>query len=153
MELFGRQGYQATTVAQIEAAAGLSAGAGGLYRHFRTKRGVLEEALRRKALAADFRFPMMDARLALGRVCALDGRYDEAMRWFAEAGTVLAEQGARPLRAITDLDASRVAARASDPRCARELRGAAEHAFSALGAPLAPRTGRRCRADHRESRR
>jgi AcrR family transcriptional regulator len=49
MELFGRQGYHATTVAQIEAAAGLSAGAGGLYRHFKSKRGVLEEALRRQA--------------------------------------------------------------------------------------------------------
>jgi hypothetical protein len=94
---------------------------------------LLEEALRGKALAADFRFPMMDARLALGRVCALDGRYDEAMRWFAEAATVLTEQGARPLRAIADLDASRVAARAGDPRCARELQRAAEHTFSALG--------------------
>jgi AcrR family transcriptional regulator len=49
MELFGSQGYHATTVAQIEAAAGLSAGAGGLYRHFKSKRGVLEEALRRQA--------------------------------------------------------------------------------------------------------
>ena len=49
MDLFGRQGYHATTIAQIEAAAGLSAGAGGLYRHFKTKRGVLEEALRRQA--------------------------------------------------------------------------------------------------------
>lgn len=49
MELFGRQGYHATTVAQIEAAAGLSAGAGGLYRHFKSKRAVLEEALRRQA--------------------------------------------------------------------------------------------------------
>jgi AcrR family transcriptional regulator len=49
MELFGRQGYHATTVAQIESAAGLSAGAGGLYRHFRSKRAVLEEALRRQA--------------------------------------------------------------------------------------------------------
>ena len=49
MELFGRQGYHATTIAQIEAAAGLSAGAGGLYRHFRSKRAVLEEALRRQA--------------------------------------------------------------------------------------------------------
>ena len=48
MELFGRQGYHATTIAQIEAAAGLSAGAGGLYRHFKSKRGVLEEALRRQ---------------------------------------------------------------------------------------------------------
>jgi AcrR family transcriptional regulator len=49
MALFGRQGYHATTIAQIEAAAGLSAGAGGLYRHFRSKRAVLEEALRRQA--------------------------------------------------------------------------------------------------------
>lgn len=48
MDLFGRQGYHATTIAQIEAAAGLSAGAGGLYRHFRTKRGLLEEGLRRQ---------------------------------------------------------------------------------------------------------
>jgi AcrR family transcriptional regulator len=49
MEMFGRQGYHATTIAQIEAAAGLSAGAGGLYRHFRTKRALLEEGLRRQA--------------------------------------------------------------------------------------------------------
>jgi AcrR family transcriptional regulator len=48
MDLFGRQGYHATTIAQIEAAAGLSAGAGGLYRHFRTKRALLEEGLRRQ---------------------------------------------------------------------------------------------------------
>ena len=40
-----RQGYAATTVAQIEAAAGLSAGAGGLYRHFRSKRALLEAGL------------------------------------------------------------------------------------------------------------
>jgi AcrR family transcriptional regulator len=51
MELFGRQGYHATTIAQIEAAAGLSAGAGGLYRHFRSKRALLEEGLRRQAEA------------------------------------------------------------------------------------------------------
>lgn len=51
MELFGRQGYHATTIAQIESAAGLSAGAGGLYRHFRSKRALLEEGLRRQAEA------------------------------------------------------------------------------------------------------
>jgi AcrR family transcriptional regulator len=51
MEMFGRQGYHATTVAQIEAAAGLSAGAGGLYRHFKSKRALLEEGLRRQAEA------------------------------------------------------------------------------------------------------
>jgi len=49
MDLFGRQGYKATTIAQIEAAAGLSPGAGGLYRHFRSKRALLEEGLRRQA--------------------------------------------------------------------------------------------------------
>jgi AcrR family transcriptional regulator len=49
MDLFGRQGYRATTIAQIEAAAGLSPGAGGLYRHFRSKRALLEEGLRRQA--------------------------------------------------------------------------------------------------------
>jgi AcrR family transcriptional regulator len=51
MELFGRHGYHATTVAQIEAAGGLSAGAGGLYRHFKSKRALLEEGLRRQAEA------------------------------------------------------------------------------------------------------
>jgi AcrR family transcriptional regulator len=51
MDLFGRQGYHATTIAQIEAAAGLSAGAGGLYRHFKSKRAVLEEGLERQATA------------------------------------------------------------------------------------------------------
>jgi AcrR family transcriptional regulator len=51
MDLFGRQGFHATTIAQIEAAAGLSAGAGGLYRHFRSKRAILEEGLDRQAEA------------------------------------------------------------------------------------------------------
>ncbi|GAB3042741.1 hypothetical protein GCM10027052_26110 [Parafrigoribacterium mesophilum] len=46
MRLFGEQGYSATTVAQIESAAGLRAGSGGLYRHFGSKRDVLEQGLR-----------------------------------------------------------------------------------------------------------
>ncbi len=48
MELFGRHGYGPTTVAQIERAAGLSAGAGGLYRHFPSKKALLIEGLRRE---------------------------------------------------------------------------------------------------------
>jgi AcrR family transcriptional regulator len=51
MDLFGRQGYRATTIAQIEAAAGLAPGAGGLYRHFRSKRELLEAGLRRQFAA------------------------------------------------------------------------------------------------------
>ena len=42
MRLFGERGYSSTTIAQIEAAAGLSPGAGGIYRHFPSKRAILE---------------------------------------------------------------------------------------------------------------
>src|SRR3954454_24456498 len=48
MDLFARQGYRATTIAQIEQAAGLAPGAGGLYRHFPSKRALLEAGLRRQ---------------------------------------------------------------------------------------------------------
>jgi AcrR family transcriptional regulator len=45
MQLFGEQGYAGTRVGQIEAAAGLSRGAGGLYRHFPSKKAVLEAGI------------------------------------------------------------------------------------------------------------
>lgn len=48
MRLFGEQGYAGTTIAQIERAAGLSPGAGGLYRHFPSKAELLAEGVRRK---------------------------------------------------------------------------------------------------------
>jgi AcrR family transcriptional regulator len=47
MRLFGENGYRATTIAQIEQAAGLSPGAGGLYSHFPSKLALLEAGLRR----------------------------------------------------------------------------------------------------------
>lgn len=46
LRLFADRGYAATSVAEIEAAAGLSPGAGGLYRHFRSKEEVLAAAVR-----------------------------------------------------------------------------------------------------------
>lgn len=46
MDLFGRQGFRATTIAEIEEAAGLSPGAGGIYRHFASQRALLEAGLR-----------------------------------------------------------------------------------------------------------
>jgi len=46
MRLFGEQGYAATSVADIEAAAGLSSGSGGLYRHFASKKALLEAGVR-----------------------------------------------------------------------------------------------------------
>lgn len=46
LRLFADRGYAATSVAEIEAASGLSPGAGGLYRHFRSKEEVLCAAVR-----------------------------------------------------------------------------------------------------------
>ncbi|SDR82630.1 TetR/AcrR family transcriptional regulator [Microlunatus soli] len=47
MRLFGEQGYAATSIAQIEEAAGLSPGSGSLYKHFRSKQELLAAGLDR----------------------------------------------------------------------------------------------------------
>lgn len=41
MRLFSEQGFRGVSVAQIEAAVGLTPGAGGLYHHFNSKEDVL----------------------------------------------------------------------------------------------------------------
>jgi AcrR family transcriptional regulator len=45
MRLFGEKGYAATSVGDIEAAAGLTPRASGMYRHFPSKRAVLEAGI------------------------------------------------------------------------------------------------------------
>ncbi|MFG1782511.1 TetR/AcrR family transcriptional regulator [Rhodococcus oryzae] len=45
LRLFGEQGFARTSVAQIEGEAGLLPGGGGLFRHFRSKRELLTEAV------------------------------------------------------------------------------------------------------------
>lgn len=52
MELFAEQGYAATTIADVERAAGLTVGAGGIYRHFASKLELLEAGVR-DVIAAD----------------------------------------------------------------------------------------------------
>ncbi|MEU6410589.1 TetR/AcrR family transcriptional regulator [Microbispora sp. NPDC046933] len=47
MRLFSTRGYAATSVADIQAACGLTTGSGALYKHFPSKRALLEEAVRR----------------------------------------------------------------------------------------------------------
>jgi len=47
MRLFGVHGYGATSVAEIEAAAGLRPGSGSLYRHFASKEELLAAGLER----------------------------------------------------------------------------------------------------------
>jgi AcrR family transcriptional regulator len=47
MELFGQHGYKGTSITAIETAAGLKAGAGGIYHHFPTKQALLEAGIAR----------------------------------------------------------------------------------------------------------
>jgi len=47
LRLFAAQGFRATTVGEIEAAAGLQPRRGALYRHFASKDELLSEAVRR----------------------------------------------------------------------------------------------------------
>jgi AcrR family transcriptional regulator len=59
MRLFSEQGYKATKVAQIEAAAGLSPGSGALYYHFKSKEALLDAGIDRQL---DRRRAMHDIR-------------------------------------------------------------------------------------------
>jgi AcrR family transcriptional regulator len=59
MRLFSTKGFEATSVSQIEAAAGLSPGSGALYRHFRSKEALLDAGIDRQL---DRRSAMHDIR-------------------------------------------------------------------------------------------
>jgi class 3 adenylate cyclase/tetratricopeptide (TPR) repeat protein len=94
---------------------------------------VIESSIREKVLASDFRWPMRDARLALGRLCALRNQYEEAAVWFERARQILDEAGARPLRAIVDYDEAVMFIRREDAKArARELLHAATQQFRTL---------------------
>ena len=97
---------------------------------------VIERNLREKVVGPDLRYPMRDGRTALARLCALQGRHDEASRWFAEARMVLEEDGARPQRAIVDYDEALMLARRAadgDRERALPLLDAAMRQFSEIG--------------------
>ena len=48
MRLFSQHGYAGTSIAKIEAAAGLTPGAGGIYHHFASKEAVLAAGIERQ---------------------------------------------------------------------------------------------------------
>jgi AcrR family transcriptional regulator len=53
MHLFSQHGYAGTSIARIEAAAGLTPGAGGLYHHFASKEAVLVAGIERQLARLD----------------------------------------------------------------------------------------------------
>jgi AcrR family transcriptional regulator len=59
VELFGRRGYRGTSVGEIERAAGLAPRSGALYKHFPSKKALLEAAVERRGLAADRLEPLV----------------------------------------------------------------------------------------------
>lgn len=97
---------------------------------------VVEQSIREKILAPDFRFPMREGRLSMARVCALRGRHAEASEWFAKAREVLDEARWRPLRAVVDYDEALMFLRRAAPgdgERVRPLVATALEQFRALG--------------------
>jgi tetratricopeptide (TPR) repeat protein len=95
----------------------------------------VEDALREKVIAPDFRYPGVDGRLGMAWTTALQGRIDEASGWFARAREVLSEMGARPLLAVTDHDEALMHTRRGDTDKARPLMQVALHRFDEIGMP------------------
>lgn len=60
MDLFARQGFKATTVGDIEEAAGLVPRRGALYKHFVSKQALLEAGLEVHLVAVDEAIALLD---------------------------------------------------------------------------------------------
>lgn len=78
MRLFSAKGFEATSVSRIESAAGLAAGSGALYHHFKSKEALLDAGIDRQL---DRRRAMSDIRALFAGLGDLDaelialGRY------------------------------------------------------------------------------
>lgn len=92
LRLFAQQGYTATTTAQIEAAMGLTPGAGGLFRHVKSKQelleGIIERAYERPQDPP--KGPFRSAADALAQAVLLDvDRYPDLWRLLLREGRSL----------------------------------------------------------------
>src|ERR1700744_2123571 len=83
LALFASQGYSATSVADIQQACGLSPASGALYKHFPSKKALLQEATRR-------------------HVQQMDAVRDESDRTHASDAKSALRQGAERIWAIID---------------------------------------------------
>lgn len=98
----------------------------------------IERSLREKVVAPDFRYILSDGRLALGQVCVLTGRFDEARESFERARVVLDEEGSRPMRAIVDYAEAESVVRFGMPAAAGHvdaLLASAVERFEEIGMP------------------
>jgi len=89
MRLFADNGYEGTSVANIEAVAGLAKGSGGLYKHFESKRAVLVEGVSRLLAAGGDLRSLLD-RPGVEKAAAAD--VPEMLRRLAKAGLDRLEQ-------------------------------------------------------------
>lgn len=132
MRLFGEQGYAGTTVAEIEAAAGLSPGSGSLYRHFPSKRALLAEGVRGQIAAGGDLVAFIEDRAA---VAALPP---------GERLAVLARAGLRRLDQERDLNRLLVRDLARFPDLLEEMReGEMRRVYRVVAAWLADEAGTR----------
>ena len=92
MRLFGEKGYESTTVAEIEAAVGLTPGSGGLYRHVRSKADLLAAGV------------LQQIETVANLIAAVDDPEQLHQRPLRERLDILAEAGFRRLDAKRDLN-------------------------------------------------
>ena len=146
LTLFASEGYRGTTIRKIEEAAGLTPGAGGLYRHFRSKEELLLAAVDRyRADVATFlaRAPELmqlgDVRAELLLAAKLSREFNE--RNDALLRVLILEQSAIPKKAQRQFqraweDAYRVYARWLEarlgPKSGVDIEAAAIQLFGSL---------------------
>jgi AcrR family transcriptional regulator len=96
LQLFAEKGYERTSVSEIQAAAGLSAGSGALYKHFPSKEAVLAAIVDRYLAAAT---------AALSGLAKLDLPPREGLAWIARSTLRVMAQRQAELRIFwRDLD-------------------------------------------------
>lgn len=86
MRLFGERGYAGTTIADIEAASGLAGGGGGLYRHFSSKRALLDAGVRRQVESNRGLVGRLDAAPGAPGTPASTAALEEQLRELGHAG-------------------------------------------------------------------
>jgi AcrR family transcriptional regulator len=79
MRLFSEQGFRGASVAQIEAAVGLTPGAGGLYHHFNSKEDVLAFGVHRHLQRLE---ALRDVRRIIGDLGDLRAELSVTARYF-----------------------------------------------------------------------